>query len=598
MPSISPFILRLCVALLAHAPMASAAVREPPSGIWFWADKGAPAIRWVSVKRQGNDVEFKLDGTTIAVQRSGRSISFRLDNQERFEGEILDADTIAGTWYQPRSDYFYSSMATQVELAVAEDGWTSTEVHLQPRPFHLFLDFFKDGPESTFAALRNPERNDILSATRFRVVPDTEQPARWFLEAGSGNRKVSIPIVVDDEFIEMSHFQVDGTVTFSRARDEDLDRYYSRPRSPTHALSDVPQLDDGWRVKGVAEAGFDATKLNSLVGYLASQDPRELRPQLIHSLLVSHRGHLVLEEYFYGHSREEVHDSRSMAKVFGTVLVGAANQQGLEISVEEPPLPPILEAHRQPVTEEDRQITLAHLLTYTTGLNTSEDDQSPGSEENMWDQAENFWLYTASLEKLHAPGSVYAYSSASAHMVGSVIEKRTKTSVREYFHETIAKPLGFSAYHWNLTPDGTSYLGGGVYLRPRDALKIGALYSQGGRWYGNQILPEQWVTDSTMPRVDITPETTGLSERQFSNFYFPGQQAYQWRVDKIASGGKSYSSYLATGNGGQMIIVVPELELAVGFTGGNYRMGSVWWRWSQTIIGDYLIPALLSGPAD
>ena len=236
---------------------------------------------------------------------------------------------------------------------------------------------------------------------------------------------------------------VNGPVKFSRANDEDLDRYYSRPKSNTAALSDVPQLDDGWRVIDAAEAGFDVTKLNELVEYLASQDPRDTRPQLLHSLLVSHRGHLVIEEYFYGHTREAVHDSRSMAKVFGTVLVGAAKQQGLDVSVKDKPLPPILEAHQQPVTEQDREITLEHLLTYTTGLDTSEDDQSPGSEDRLWDQSENFWLFTASLDKRYSPGSIYAYSSASAHMVGAMIEQKTDSSVRDFFHQHIAKPLTF-----------------------------------------------------------------------------------------------------------------------------------------------------------
>jgi hypothetical protein len=436
-PSINQSILCLFVALVANASMATETIPVPPSGIWFWADKGKPATRSVSVTKQGDDIEFKLDGELIAIQRSGNSLSFQLENGERFEGEILDASTITGTWYQPRGEYFYPSMATQVELAISESGWTSNQVNLQPRTFHLFLDFFQGESETMFAALRNPERNDILRATRFKVVPDTTQSSGWLLEAGAGNRKVSIPLVVSAESIEMAHFQVDGPVKFSRASDEDLERYYSRSKSANHTLSDVPQLDDGWRVKEVSEAGFDVKKLNELVDHLASQDPRDTRPQLLHSLLVSHQGHLVIEEYFYGHTREAVHDSRSMAKVFGTVLVGAAKQQGFDLSVEATPLPPILEKHQQPVTEQDREITLAHLLTYTTGLDTSEDDQSRGSEDRLWNQSENFWLFTASLDKRHSPGSIYAYSSASAHMVGAVIEQKTDTSVRNFSISTL-----------------------------------------------------------------------------------------------------------------------------------------------------------------
>ena len=161
MPSISQSILCLFVAIVANVAMASESAPVPPSGIWFWADKGKPATRSVSVKRQGNDIEFKLDGEPIAIQRSGKSLSFRLENDERFEGEILDASSITGTWYQPRGDYFYSSMATQVELAISESGWTSSQVNLQPRPFHLFLDFFKMNPRS------HSQRYETQSAMTF-----------------------------------------------------------------------------------------------------------------------------------------------------------------------------------------------------------------------------------------------------------------------------------------------------------------------------------------------------------------------------------------------------------------------------------------------
>ena len=177
-------------------------------------------------------------------------------------------------------------------------------------------------------------------------------------------------------------------------------------------------------------------------------------------------------------------------------------------------------------------------------------------------------------------------------MVASALTERSGLPLYEAFDIYIAKPLQFGTYHWNLAPNGQGYMGGGVYMRPRDILKIGAMYLNDGVWNGQQITSPEWIETSTSPKIDISPETTGLTQDEFSNNYFGGQQAYVWRVDSVTSGGKTYDSYEATGNGGQILLIVPELDLSVVFTGGNYRWGSIWGRWRNDIVGRHVIPAL------
>ena len=118
------------------------------------------------------------------------------------------------------------------------------------------------------------------------------------------------------------------------------------------------------------------------------------------------------------------------------------------------------------------------------------------------------------------------------------------------------------------------------------------MYAASGAWIGRQIVSADWIEESTKPRLEVNPETTGMTPQDFQNSYFGGSQAYIWAVNTIEVGERHYASYQASGNGGQLLIVVPELDLVVGMTGGNYRMGGVWGRWRDQIVGGYIIPAM------
>jgi CubicO group peptidase (beta-lactamase class C family) len=178
------------------------------------------------------------------------------------------------------------------------------------------------------------------------------------------------------------------------------------------------------------------------------------------------------------------------------------------------------------------------------------------------------------------------------NLVGAALAAATGAWLPEWFGRTVARPLEFGPWFWNLMPNGEGYLGGGAYLRPRDLLKLGQTFLDGGVWHGTRLVDSSWVALSTAQHVEITPATTGLDSATFRDFYIPGADGYAWHLHTLQSGGHAYREYEATGNGGQLLMVVPDLDLAVVITGGNYGQGGIWIRWRDDIVAGEIIPAI------
>jgi CubicO group peptidase (beta-lactamase class C family) len=150
----------------------------------------------------------------------------------------------------------------------------------------------------------------------------------------------------------------------------------------------------------------------------------------------------------------------------------------------------------------------------------------------------------------------------------------------EWFaHRTLFGPLGVTDYNWFLDPTGTPYLGGGIYLRPRDVLKLGQLYLDGGVWKGERLLPESWVRESWRAYGRLAP------------FEINGHEyGYLWWHHRYDLEGRTVGTLEARGYGGQYLFVVPELDLVAVVTAGNFRNRRT--RQSEQILGRFILPAV------
>ena len=140
----------------------------------------------------------------------------------------------------------------------------------------------------------------------------------------------------------------------------------------------------------------------------------------------------------------------------------------------------------------------------------------------------------------------------------------------------------------NLMPTGEAYLGGGLYLRARDQLKLGQLYLSGGVWNGNRILSEAWVKDSFVQHSGFPPAIPSDLDHGYT---------YGWHTRRLKVGGREFRDFYAAGNGGQYVLVIPELEMLVGITAGDYSERDKLYPWESELAPGYIIPAALAGEA-
>ena len=126
---------------------------------------------------------------------------------------------------------------------------------------------------------------------------------------------------------------------------------------------------------------------------------------------------------------------------------------------------------------------------------------------------------------------------------------------------------------WDRDPQG-NYLGGNnMPLRPRDMLKIGQLFADGGRYDGRQLVPEAWIEESWTPR--------GMSPWNRHRF------GYLWWTERW--GGET--AHFGWGYGGQFIVVVPRLDLVIVATSSLSQGRRGQSRQVRRFIDNWVVPA-------
>lgn len=213
------------------------------------------------------------------------------------------------------------------------------------------------------------------------------------------------------------------------------------------------------------------------------------------------------------------------------------------------------------VDDRKKSMTLEDVLTMRTGISWNEEIPYDDPENSCIQlEASPDWVEFVMNRPMDCqPGEVFEYNSGASQLLSYIIKESTGMYIDQYAEKYLFGPLGIKDYYWKKTPTDLPDTEGGLYLETKNLAKIGMLYLHDGVWEGKQILPKGWVQATVKPHVkDIAPESA-------TNNWGYG---YQWWLIPYKKNPVKYI-YTCTGYGGQLLFVVPELDLIAVFTGWN-----------------------------
>jgi CubicO group peptidase (beta-lactamase class C family) len=529
-------------------------------GLWEANRSFGPEVRGEIVfAERGGKWKAELAGYRADVTTSGGAYTFELPGgRGAFRGKVV-GEELRGFWIQPRTPVSGLPYASPVTLRKFLGHWRG-EVRPLEANFTWYLPVTRAADGGLAAYMRNPQRNAGVFARVERLEPDGERVRLVGRRGGREERVVLFEGRVVDGRLVVPFPARGGLYEFAKT-DDPLSAFYSRGREPARYRYAAPiARDDGWPVATLEEVGISRPAIEALVQRLADAPQKSLSDGQVHSVLIARHGKLVLEEYFHGHHRDMTHDLRSAAKSIASVLVGAAMQAGIEVSEATPVYETMLGRPPQEIDPRKRAMTLGHLLTMTGGHHCDDNDENaPGNEDVMQEQSRepDWYRYILALPMDRTPGEKLVYCSADAHLAGGVLAKAAGEPLPELFDRLMARPMKMGTYHMLLSPTGEGYMGGGSQLLPRDFLKIAQLMASGGQWQGRRIFSAQWARKSG----------EGLREVMKDQRY-----GYLWNSYEYPYKGRRVHAVFAAGNGGQISMAIPELGLAIAFTGGSYNL--------------------------
>jgi CubicO group peptidase (beta-lactamase class C family) len=302
-----------------------------------------------------------------------------------------------------------------------------------------------------------------------------------------------------------------------------------------------------------------------------------------YSLLIWHKGAVILEKYWNNTGPDTRAESASMHKSVMVTLLGTAIADKKIKSVDDPVGKYIAEWK----TDPRGKTTIRQTLSMATGLSALSTEGGPQSENARFQAGVNMRELTLGRTQKVPPGTVFDYRNQNSQVAGYIIEAATKKRYADFLSQKLWVPLGAQdAYVWLDKENGSPRTSGSLFARAEDWLRFGVMLKDGGVFNGKRVVPASWVDEITKPSVTNPSygmqiwRATPFEKERFYNAAKEGAMvpsAEPWLDPDI---------FFFDGFGGQRVYISRKHDLVIA------RLGRARPDWDDTALPNAVIKAI------
>jgi len=278
------------------------------------------------------------------------------------------------------------------------------------------------------------------------------------------------------------------------------------------------------------------------------------------SLLVVRHGHLVFERYWNDRGPDDVQQTFSSTKGVFSFLVGRVLARGDITSLDQSIVDFVPELSGQ--TRE--RVTFRSVMAMESGL-----AQWPALDRADVEAGRGQLEAILARGMTHAPYEYFIYHNAAYRGLFTALERATGQTIPELTRQEVFAPLGMTGAYWVELRTGDRLMGyQSIRMRPRDLVKLGQVLLNDGIWNGEPYLAANYIAQlQTAPTPDANPAYGLFWHLNAGDYYLSYRESdfVQQRLlpdtppDAIAN----------FGNGGQIVVIVPSLDLVWVRTGAR-----------------------------
>jgi CubicO group peptidase (beta-lactamase class C family) len=301
-------------------------------------------------------------------------------------------------------------------------------------------------------------------------------------------------------------------------------------------------MNDGLKVSSATEQGIDPVIIEETY-----QEAEKL--DNLYSLLVLKNGYLVAEKYFNGITAGDASQTASVTKSITSAMAGIAIREHFISGTDQKLKDFFPEIDWESTDPRKSEITVGQILQMRSGYPWEEFD---GYLETLF-YSSNWIPFLKQFPLIHEPGTQFGYSNFTAHIMGIIISRSAEQSLLSFARNYLFDDMGIIVPYWPKDANGYYYGSGDIHMTPRSLAKFGQLYLDYGTWNDVQLIPSYWV-DSTFQIYSSS--TYG---REILTSIRTLKYGYLWWSGTSGS----HQIWFAWGHGGQMAVVIHDLNMVV-----------------------------------